>query len=164
MIEGHAFSRFDRAIQKYINARCPPQYDCRRWAVGVLSQSNGRGLSTPLIKSQMNDISGAIISYRYYCDGYYVSRGARAFSLRSSLCLSYPLRLFLYLSLYAPLSLSISLLLFLLLLLLPLETLLLLHARNQVTALQESKSREYTRERGLVLSNIYLYPPEKDDD
>lgn len=46
-----------------------------------LPVGRGRGLSTPLIKSQMNDISGAIISYRYYCDGYYVSRGARAFSL-----------------------------------------------------------------------------------
>lgn len=132
----------------------------------------GRGLSTPLIKSQMNDISGAIISYCYYRDGYYVSRGARLLS-RS------PLSLFLcrsLLSILLPLassqasllSLSISLLflllLHLLLLLLSLETLLLLHARNQVTALQESKSRGYARERGLVLSNIYLYPPERDDD
>lgn len=62
----------------------------------------GRGLSTPLIKSQMNDISGAIISYCYYRDGYYVSRGARLLS-RS------PLSLFLcrsLLSIFLPLASS----------------------------------------------------------
>lgn len=51
-----------------------------------------RGLSTPLIKSQMNDISGAIISYRYYRDGYYVSRGVRSRVLsRSSIRFSFSL-------------------------------------------------------------------------
>lgn len=128
---------------------------CRRWQrdsqVDVLCRSDGRGLSTPLIKSQMNGINGAIISYRYYRDGYYVSR-RRARSLSFvSLYLSYsprPVSLRLVSSPTSPLSLSISLLrpLFLLVLLLSLETLLLLHARNQVTALQESKSRRCTRE------------------
>lgn len=130
----------------------------------------GRGLSTPLIKSQMNDISSAIISYCYYRDGYYVSLGARLLSHSLFLCrslLSVILPLASSRASLLSLSFSISLLLLLLLfLLLPLslETLLLLHARNQVTALQESKSRGYARERGLVLSNIYLYPPERDDD
>lgn len=61
-----------------------------RWCtVDVLSRSDSRGLSTLLIKSQMNDISGAIISYCYYRDGYYVSHAARAFSLvRSSVSLA----------------------------------------------------------------------------
>jgi len=129
----------------------------------------------------MNDISSAIISYRYYRDEYYVSRGvrSRSFSLvpslaspsssSSSLSFSLPRSLeclsrSLSLSREPRRSLFPSPSLRLFLLLLSLETLLLLHAWNQVTALQESKSRDYARERGLVLSNIYLYPPERDDD
>lgn len=79
-IEEHAFSRFDRKIQKYAAHSSSIQLSTVR-KFGVLSRSDGRGLLTLLIKSQMNDISDAIISYRCYCDGYYVSRGARAFSL-----------------------------------------------------------------------------------
>lgn len=109
----------------------------------------------------MNDISGAIISYHYYRDGYYVSRGALGpppgppFSfctlsrtLIHSLARSprhsatSPSRFLASntLSFHLPPPLSGNTLL-------P-----ALHARNQVTALQESKSGAASR--GLVLSNI----------
>lgn len=93
--------RSDRDIKKYANK--PSRLNRRQRAVDVLYPSKDRDLSAPLIKSQMNDISGAIISCRYYRDGYYVSRGA--FSLVSSISLA------LASSLASPLSLSISLLL-----------------------------------------------------
>lgn len=101
--------------EKFQDAPCIPLWLGRRWCtVDVLSRSDGRGLPTLLIKSQMNDISGAIISYRYYRDGYYVSCGARARSLSFvPPSLSRSPRIFLPLasSPVSPLSLSISLLL-----------------------------------------------------
>lgn len=51
------------------------RFDNRLCTVVVLLWT---AVGTSPIKSQMNDISGAIISYHYYRDGYYVSRGALA--------------------------------------------------------------------------------------
>lgn len=93
--------------------RKPSRLSRRQRAVDVLYPSKDRDLSAPLIKSQMNDISGAIISCRYYRDGYYVSRGACVLS-RSSILLTLSIFLPLTSSLASPLSLSISLLLLLL--------------------------------------------------
>lgn len=101
--------RSDRDIKKYANK--PSRLSRRQRAVDVLYPSKDRDLSAPLIKSQMNDISGAIISCRYYRDGYYVSRGAFSLVLLSLL---FSISLALTSSLASPLSLSISLLLLLL--------------------------------------------------
>lgn len=95
----------------------------------------------------MNDISGAIISCRYYRDGYYVSRGARACSSISlTLSIFFPLTF----SLASPLSLSISLLL-------PLlsgNALTVAWKESGHCAARKQKPRLSARERGLVLSNI----------
>lgn len=104
----------------------------------------------------MNDISGAIISYHYYRDGYYVSRGV----------LSLPLASFLFSPEWPRLAPSRSLSPPTLSFHLPAP----LSGNTLTVACKESghcaarKQKRRYEPRISIIEYIYLYPPEKDDD